>query len=82
MTIRTPTGNPEQPYYDLKYRSITRRDLVATLRPLGVVGLMCESDLVDLNVELDSLDDVVLEEAGKYYAVFGQVSIDNQVCVE
>lgn len=64
------------------FSSITRTDLVATLGPQGVVGLLCESDPSDPNVELDSWNNVVLEDNGKYHAVFAQPSIENQVCVE
>lgn len=80
LTIRTSTANPEQPYQELKFRNITRSALVATLRRLGVAGLLCESDLWDPDLMLDPLENVVLEEAGEYYIVFGQTSIENQVC--
>lgn len=74
LTIRTCTGNPEQPYHELKFRNITRSRLMATLRPLGVAGLLCESDLWDPNQELDSLYNPVVEEAVTYYVFFGQTS--------
>lgn len=61
---------------------MTRSSLVATQHRLGVAGLLCESDLWDSDMVLDPVGNVALEEAGEYYAVFGQMSIEDQVCID
>ncbi len=92
ISILYPTGNPERPFEFVHLRGVTRDGLVSALRP-GVLGLVEEgqlkrrlegADSTDADTgawELQLLEQVSLQEVGRYILVFLKQPLNFQVGV-
>lgn len=81
-----PTGDAEEPFRVLRMVNHTQQDIVNVLRPLGVLGLLSESDMpedpaaVDLDeLDIPSLGSVDLQDGGEYVTIFLRPSLNIQV---
>ena len=68
----------------IKLQKVTKEQVVAALRPLGVLGLIpkdqvfCEPEDDALAVQL--LDQSELHDGGEYFVIFGRTTLETLVC--
>ena len=76
------SGDDPMNYEVMKLSKVTKEGLVASLRPLGILGLIPmdhaygkpDDKSEDDVVETPLLDQVELHDGGEYFAIFGQTS--------
>ena len=75
-------------YLTTKLQKVTKEGVVAALRPLGVLGLICKDQVIgepDGAAEDDApavmlLDESELHDGGEYVVIFAKTPLDKQVC--
>ncbi len=64
---------------------MTQTKLVSALRPIGILGLVRESNFSATDErkepDIELLEDVELQEDGRYVAISGRLPIERQLCI-